>query len=307
MFDSHAQAYACDATALPEDLPASTSCWPEVALRAIGEDGLRLVRCLKGVEGQSWKSGRLEHSRWWAEPPSANEWMAFARAAGQSAVGLALPEPQDLPYQAPAIRLQVLDQLSDTRTELLRMGGLLLVFSLVGFGTYVAHEVQQAHEARTQAAQALERLDQDAAPARAAQDRALRGRADLEAMTRVLQAVQPLEFVEHLARVLQRGVVIKELELQGLEVRLVLEPPPDLSRSGLIESLEAGGWLVGVAEQKDTPNRAWISLQARLKALHPPTQAKEDAGAKRSSTEGQGTQKPSAAPTIPPELLKGTP
>ncbi len=307
MSGTHALAYACDSTQLPEDMPAAVQCLPEGALRPAGEEGLRLVQCLQGVEGQRWKSGQLAHSRWWAAVPTPDEWMAFVRASGQSQAESPVPPVESPPFQWPTVRLQALDQLRDSRTEVLHLAGLLLVFSLIGFAAYVGHEAQQSYDARERARQVLGTLEQEAAPARRAQDKAMRSRADLEAMTQTLQAVQPLELIDHLARVLQRGVVIKELELQGQELRLVLEPPAELSRSALIESLESAGWLAGVAEQKDTANRAWISLQARLKSPRPPAAVQGEGGVKRSSTDAvpSADKDKAAPPTIPPELLKG--
>lgn len=122
-------------------------------------------------------------------------------------------------------------------------------------------------------------------------------------MARSFEAVQPLEVLDHLARVLQRGVVIKELELQGQELRLTLEAPPELSRSALIESLESGAWLTGVAEQKDGANRAWITLQARLKGLRPPAAVQSAGGVKRSSTDALPGQ--DKAPAPPADVQKG--
>src|SRR5260370_4399122 len=62
----------------------------EPALEARGEDGLHLVGCLEGVEGQFWAEGELKASRWWAEAPTPDQWLEFVRATGM--VVHALPE-----------------------------------------------------------------------------------------------------------------------------------------------------------------------------------------------------------------------
>lgn len=75
--------------------PKRMTILPETALAEPGADGARIVAGLEGLEGQTWREGRLTASRWWPSPPSAEEWRRFQRAAAlapdlQSAVP---PEP----------------------------------------------------------------------------------------------------------------------------------------------------------------------------------------------------------------------
>lgn len=307
VFDAHAVAYACDADVLGPELAAESDIWPEPALRPDAEDGLRLVRCLSGFEGQCWRSGRLLHSRWWVDMPTDGDWQLFVRASAQSSGDAALPELEDLAWLQPRRRLQRLGQFSDGRAEALKLVAGLLAFCLLGFGAYVGREVQLAYASRDSAAHEVQLLEQEAAPAQAAQDLAQRRRQELQGIVAGLQGVEPLALIDHLARQLQRGVVIKELELQGQDLRLLLELPAEVSRSALIEALESGAWLSGLAEQKDTAgNRAWVGLQAHLKQLRPPAAKQAAVGVK------QGAVAAPAAPSrssveIPPELLKGKP
>ena len=56
---------------------------PESALRAPAiPDGLHLMRCIAGVEGQVWKGGKLLASQWWPEAPGLEAWQRFLRGAG---------------------------------------------------------------------------------------------------------------------------------------------------------------------------------------------------------------------------------
>ena len=76
--------------------PARVTVLPETAVEARAADGLRLVECLEGVEGQSWAGGELKASRWWAEPPSRQQWLEFQRASGEAVEMLGdppTPEP----------------------------------------------------------------------------------------------------------------------------------------------------------------------------------------------------------------------
>lgn len=70
--------------------PGRITVLPETALQARREDGLHLVGCLEGVEGQFWAEGELKASRWWAEAPTPDQWLEFVRATGM--VVHALPE-----------------------------------------------------------------------------------------------------------------------------------------------------------------------------------------------------------------------
>jgi hypothetical protein len=62
--------------------PGRLTALPEAALQARASDGLHLVTCLEGVEGQLWSHGELQASRWWPEMPSLEQWLEFCRASG---------------------------------------------------------------------------------------------------------------------------------------------------------------------------------------------------------------------------------
>jgi len=68
--------------------PTSTTVVPETLLHQGQEQGVYLVACMEGIEGQVWSEHSLISSRWWPEPPSPGEWLNFQRDAG------ALPEHQ---------------------------------------------------------------------------------------------------------------------------------------------------------------------------------------------------------------------
>jgi hypothetical protein len=73
---------------------------PETALRPPLADGIRLVRCLDGIEGQLWSKSLLTNSRWWPTPPDEVAWVRFQRASGIAAADIASrpPEVEDLPW-----------------------------------------------------------------------------------------------------------------------------------------------------------------------------------------------------------------
>ncbi len=55
---------------------------PESLLRSPLQDGLRLIKCLDGIEGQHWQQGQLLASRWWPGHIGSNDWLAFQRECG---------------------------------------------------------------------------------------------------------------------------------------------------------------------------------------------------------------------------------
>ncbi|GIX38300.1 MAG: hypothetical protein KatS3mg127_1539 [Silanimonas sp.] len=71
------------------------------------EDAERLLDLREGVEGQVWRAGRLQASRWWPAPPGETEWQRFLRSAGVSSggempgltAGTLAPHPWGLPAQ----------------------------------------------------------------------------------------------------------------------------------------------------------------------------------------------------------------
>ena len=66
---------------------------PETLARVGLKDGVRLVRCLEGFEGEAWRDGDLVASRWWPATPSAQEWNFFLRGAKNAPVGPAAAAP----------------------------------------------------------------------------------------------------------------------------------------------------------------------------------------------------------------------
>lgn len=280
------------------DLPARATVWPESCLNAPLPDGLRLVACVEGFEGQSWRDGLLRTSQWWPAVPGGEDWIAFVRASG--AAPLPCPEPQTPEWAAPRLRVQPLERLSQAVLAPARtlVGACLLV--LLGLTAYTAHAGWAAYQAAAAAAQELADLRAQAQPVTRARDRATAVLATLEATAKPLWAPQPLEVLEHLARQLPKEVLLKEFDLQGLEVRVLLEAPAELARSQLLAALESGEWFSRVTEQAGA--RGGIALQFQLRGVRPPMAAQAAAtGVTRRSTDAPPAAPP-PAPAIPPGL-----
>ncbi len=63
-----------------------------VLLPRLAEDGVQLLQCLEGFEGQVWKKGVLVASHWWRQMPQPKQWLNFQRRHSLSATDT-LPTP----------------------------------------------------------------------------------------------------------------------------------------------------------------------------------------------------------------------
>ncbi len=71
-----------DASALARAVgKAGVRAMPETLAREGLENGLRLVRCFAGFEGEVWDRGELLSTRWWRSIPSIEEWRGFLAGA----------------------------------------------------------------------------------------------------------------------------------------------------------------------------------------------------------------------------------
>ena len=76
---------------------------PESLIYIEMEQGVRLVQCCEGLEGQIWADSCLVASRWWPTEPHERQWQSFLRAAefgnGQEIELQEKPAPVKLPYR----------------------------------------------------------------------------------------------------------------------------------------------------------------------------------------------------------------
>lgn len=69
---------------------------PETVLRPKLENGVQLLKCLDGIEGQIWRNNILIASRWWSDIPDIRTWQNFLRA--YNALEFIDVPLQDLPF-----------------------------------------------------------------------------------------------------------------------------------------------------------------------------------------------------------------
>lgn len=292
LLGDQAQVFAADRQQLAPHGLIDLPLWPESLLHEPAADGVRLLQSLEGFEAQAWRSGVLVASRWWSALPDLQEWQAFARQARVAAQQR--PEPQALSWLKPArqpVRAEQLGQGSAGQQKLLVLAVALV---LLAFASMTARDAWDARQRLQTASAELQRIKEGSAPLLAAREKALALADRSAALSRQLAAPQPLELFEQLGLLLPKGSVVKELDLQGRNLKLALELPPEVSRANVVQALESGAWLTQVSEVKDGMPRSWVSFEMRLEGVGPPRRASTDAGLKRAADET-----PAAPPPLP--------
>jgi hypothetical protein len=151
--------------------PGRVAVLPETALQARLTDGLHLVDCLEGVEGQLWSDGELKASRWWAETPSTRQWLEFQRAAGMMIHAF----PQIPPAEQPVWRNRPWTNSGEglgierRAGQAAMVGGGVLLAAYAYFGGSLAHNAQALSDLENRLVETQRRL----APAVSDRERAL--------------------------------------------------------------------------------------------------------------------------------------
>ena len=275
---------------------------PESLLFEPINDGVRLQGAIDGVDGQHWQQGELLASRWWPEPPSAAEWHNFLREAKLAGDGTGASVPAVQPMRwlgSPWARPRALDALAGSGARWQSLATMAVTACLVATTAAQAHRWITVERGIDQLRDDKLAQDTTLGPALAARDRALQQLAQVQGLASRLVAPQPLEVMQHLSEVLPaRGVLLKELELNGTKLRLGLDAADGVARSTLIRQLQSGGWLKDVAETKDGGNRGGLSLEMTVDGAQPAAVRAANPGAAPIAT---GT------PTLPPEFVSAVP
>jgi hypothetical protein len=151
--------------------PGRVTVLPETALYERGADGLHLIECVEGFEGQFWADGELTASRWWPAPPSPVQWIDFQRVGGVQPFGDAPP------VEAPVWRRRPWTDsgaglafgIERRGRELVLVGAGLLIAGYGYFGGALIHDALSLSSVEDR----LQRTEVEAAPAVADRERAL--------------------------------------------------------------------------------------------------------------------------------------
>lgn len=270
--------FAWDAVALAEsaahDPARRRPILPETLLRPRHTDGVVLQTCAEGFEGQVWRAGQLEASRWWVQAPDARAWMNFQRGAGVQvpaplpALALQPAPPLPEPWAWP-VTPQGLQEAQRLRWHA-AMGGLALLLLLPTLWLGLNWWRSQAHLDALQ--MQSRQLDEELQPVLRVRSDALQGMAAVETLAKLVTRPAPLELLAHLSQRLPAdGSVVRELDWEGQRLRLVLAVSARTPRIDYVQALEEGGWLRGVREEAQEAEPGQMALVAELSGPHPPT------------------------------------
>lgn len=290
--DEGAMAFAWDQAAfenraLGAGLPTQPAItWPETMLLAAHEDGVVLQACSAGVEGQVWRSRQLVASRWWPEAPDVTAWLNFQRSAG-------VPPGAQVP-QVPSVDVSGSPQLLDEPwapvmtlhaiLERARLRQHALAAALIAALALPALALLHANWMLARQIDALEaqkaQLTAEAQPVLVARGQALAAAADLDTLRAAVERPDALLLLSHIGNQLPSdGNRIRNLELDGRRLRLVLAVPAGTPRITYVRALEGGDWLQDVREDTLESTPGSVALSAQLRGTRPTSAAPASAPA----------------------------
>ena len=117
---------------------------PESLCRKSIANGVRLVKCMSGIEGQAWHDNQLVASRWWHDQHSAANWESFLRAVpielDPSDMVMPKVESPDFRKDIPAFSMD-LDNFEDVFTPT-RVGTFVLCVALFFVSQFAVQNFQ---------------------------------------------------------------------------------------------------------------------------------------------------------------------
>lgn len=213
---------------------------PESVLQAPPQNGLCLSRCHEGFEGQLWRGGQLERSRWWAQLPAQDEWLMFQRDAG-------IP-PNEQQSQPPAPRVSPLNsqpwvneagsaggQEMQLERLIIALGILLLLLPTFWYG-FSLYKMQlgtaQLHEQQAQ-------LQRQAKPIMQARSQALDYLTRINALRAIAPYPEQLTLMARIAQVMPPDKsYIKDWDFQSGQLKITITSTGDISTSFWIGLLQ---------------------------------------------------------------------
>ena len=216
---------------------------PETVLQTPVGEGLALQRCLEGFEGQHWRLGMLQHSRWWPQLPSVDEWLMFQRDAALSPAeqknSVPTPRATSLAH-APWIEENSLADVAGARWErpLLALGFLALLVPTLWFGFATLKLQQGIDQLSAEKAQ----LQLTAQPIIEARSQSRRHLESILALSSIEPYPPPLSLMATVSRALpQDKSFVKDWQFQQGQLQVTISSSADISTTQVVDLLQQAG------------------------------------------------------------------
>ena len=229
------------------DIKAAARSLPESLARKPLDNGVRLVKCLEGLEGQVWAENSLVASRWWPSAPSPRQWQTFLMAAPVDEDALGMPAPIDVPFRKnfPIFDMDV-EQAADlfSPAKLAFSGGIIGVCVMLYMGAQYMRYGNSLRSAQSQIAHMTESAGEILSQRR-------RALGNMEAARRFDVLGDPaivLRGFDGLAQTLKgQGFYLRAVRIQDGEIEARVVGDISLNGPKFVERLEASPVLSAVS------------------------------------------------------------
>jgi hypothetical protein len=247
---------------------------PEPLFLASARRGACLQHCAEGVEGRVWANEELTAARWWPRRPDDQTWLNFLRGAGVAAEeqrniaevdAASASEWLPAPWAKPRTQASLLGRHGNhVRMALAACSlGLILYTAMIGKDIVTIHGRIATLERRDT------KLAEIAGPVAEARRQALDSLGTLTALTTMASRPDILAFLAYIGeRIPGNDSLLRELQWNGKQARMLLQPSSEVSRSAYVQALDAG-WLHNVREEKGEQTGEGILLVGDLTPPRP--------------------------------------
>ncbi|PHR93586.1 MAG: hypothetical protein COA69_02810 [Robiginitomaculum sp.] len=244
---------------------------PESLARQPLDNGVRLVSCFEGVEGQVWAGRSLVASRWWSSDPSARQWQTFLRAAPleselETLTGdMPQPKPEQVPFRSD---LPLFEIDAERAVILFSPKKIALAGSFVGACIFLYLGTQYVRHTATLvgAARKMEHMSEATAQILSQRRRALANMSTARRSDVLGDVGRVLNGLDSLSQTLAgQGFVLRSVQVRDGEFEARIIGDTSLNGPGFVEKLEAS---VALQQVNVTPeNNSVLHIRAQLQSV----------------------------------------
>jgi len=238
---------------------------PETLLRTRTSEGVQLIECLDGVEGQIWKAGLLIGSRWWEHSPNAIDWDQFQRAHGLPATITMPPVIESALLAQPWGKHKMTggNSFGMVQERMVIMAGITVFSMMLTWQTVSNLKWRQALAGlQTQ----IDELSQTIEPILTARNQALADRQQFEKIVLLNQFPSPIELIAQVAEKLPPEAKLLEWSYQLGNLSFIVEsaqPDPTF----YVTTFQEVSWFKEVKAETGSgrkANQIVVSMQIKL-------------------------------------------